>query len=132
MCHFCRYAICTCLQDIICKRVALARPLSGAVLTAQVVPVGVDRAICEIITPVVERSVTIACMTTNELILKDFAFEPDDVRLLNVRGCLTALHPGSRQRNHRSSSMTQLGRSIVCMRDVLHRLVCGQQFRMSS
>jgi CCR4-NOT transcription complex subunit 1 len=51
----------------------------------QVVPVGVDRAICEIITPVVERSVTIACMTTNELILKDFAFEPDDVRLLNVR-----------------------------------------------
>ena len=60
-------------------------------LTAQVVPVGVDRAICEIITPVVERSVTIACMTTNELILKDFAFEPDDVRLLNVRGPLTAL-----------------------------------------
>jgi len=52
---------------------------------AQVVPVGVDRAISEIITPVVERSVTIACMTTNELILKDFAFEPDDVRLLNVR-----------------------------------------------
>ena len=49
---------------------------------------GVDRAICEIITPVVERSVTIACMTTNELILKDFAFEPDDVRLLSVRPCV--------------------------------------------
>lgn len=51
----------------------------------QVVPVAVDRAICEIITPVVERSVTIACMTTNELVLKDFAYEPDDVRLINVR-----------------------------------------------
>lgn len=36
----------------------------------RVVPVAVDRAICEIITPVVERSVTIACMTTQELILK--------------------------------------------------------------
>jgi len=29
-----------------------------------------DRAIREIITPVVERSVTIACMTTRELVLK--------------------------------------------------------------
>ena len=56
----------------------------------QVVPVAVDRAICEIITPVVERSVTIACMTTNELVLKDFAYEPDDVRLINVR---TILNP---------------------------------------
>ena len=34
------------------------------------VPVAVDRAIVEIITPVVERSVTIACMTTQELIVK--------------------------------------------------------------
>ena len=67
---------CTVLPELSAER---------AMLAAQVVPVGVDRAICEIITPVVERSVTIACMTTNELILKDFAFEPDDVRLLNVR-----------------------------------------------
>jgi len=47
----------------------------------RVVPVAVDRAICEIITPVVERSVTIACMTTQELILKDFAMEPDENRM---------------------------------------------------
>lgn len=47
----------------------------------RIVPVAVDRAICEIITPVVERSVTIACMTTQELILKDFAMEPDEVRM---------------------------------------------------
>ena len=51
--------------------------------------VAVDRAICEIVTPVVERSVTIACMTTNELVLKDFSYEPDDVRLLNV--CLSLI-----------------------------------------
>jgi len=36
----------------------------------QMVPVAVDRAVSDIITPVVERSVTIACMTTQELILK--------------------------------------------------------------
>lgn len=36
----------------------------------RMVPVAVDRAIVEIITPVVERSVTIACMTTQELIVK--------------------------------------------------------------
>lgn len=36
----------------------------------RMVPVAVDRAVADIITPVVERSVTIACMTTQELILK--------------------------------------------------------------
>jgi CCR4-NOT transcription complex subunit 1 len=36
----------------------------------------VDRAIVEIISPVVDRSVTIACMTTQELVLKDHALEP--------------------------------------------------------
>ena len=36
----------------------------------RMVPVAVDRAVADIITPVVERSVTIACMTTQELIMK--------------------------------------------------------------
>ncbi len=47
----------------------------------RVVPIAVDRAIVEIINPVVERSVTIACMTTHELIVKDFAFEVDEQRM---------------------------------------------------
>ena len=47
----------------------------------RVVPVAIDRAIREIIQPVVERSVTIACVTTRELMLKDFAMEPDEVRM---------------------------------------------------
>jgi len=42
------------------------------------VPVAIDRAIREIISPVVERSVTIACITTRELILKDLANEPEE------------------------------------------------------
>jgi CCR4-NOT transcription complex subunit 1 len=45
------------------------------------VPVAVDRAIREIISPVVERSVTIACITTRELVLKDFAMEPDESKM---------------------------------------------------
>lgn len=45
------------------------------------VPAAVDRAIGEIITPVVERSVTIACYTTYELVLKDFAGDGDESKL---------------------------------------------------
>ena len=36
----------------------------------KLVSLAMERTIAEIITPVVERSVTIACMTTQELILK--------------------------------------------------------------
>ena len=45
------------------------------------VPTAIDRAIREIISPVVERSVTIACVTTRELIMKDFAFESDETKM---------------------------------------------------
>lgn len=38
----------------------------------------ITQAIREMITPVVERSVTIACITTRELILKDLAFETEE------------------------------------------------------
>jgi len=61
----------------------------------RVVPVAVDRAICEIITPVVERSVTIACMTTQELIMKDFAMEPDEARMRNAAHQMVSSLAGS-------------------------------------
>lgn len=48
----------------------------------RLVPVAVDRAIREIIQPVVERSVTIACITARELVMKDFALEPDNEKVL--------------------------------------------------
>lgn len=42
------------------------------------VPHAVDRAIKEVINAVVERSVTISCLTTREMVTKDFAMEPDE------------------------------------------------------
>jgi CCR4-NOT transcription complex subunit 1 len=41
-----------------------------------------DKAITEIIPPVITRSVTIALITTRELALKDFSLEPDEKKLL--------------------------------------------------
>jgi CCR4-NOT transcription complex subunit 1 len=45
------------------------------------IQLGIERAIREIIAPVVERSVTIATLSTRELILKDFAMEGDDEKM---------------------------------------------------
>ncbi|TIA98147.1 hypothetical protein E3P94_02595 [Wallemia ichthyophaga] len=43
--------------------------------------IAIDRAIKEIIAPVVERSVTIASLSTRELIVKDFAMEGDETKM---------------------------------------------------
>eukprot|EP01080_Neovahlkampfia_damariscottae_P005027 gene5027-8624_t len=48
------------------------------------VAVAIDRAVREIIAPVVKRSVTIACRTTVELISKDFSLESDDSNMKRV------------------------------------------------
>ncbi|KLO12020.1 Not1-domain-containing protein [Schizopora paradoxa] len=45
------------------------------------VQLGIDRAVREIILPVVERSVTIASLTTRELVVKDFATESSEDRV---------------------------------------------------
>ena len=74
---------------------------SGLQLFAQspqlkrVVSVAIDRAIREIIQPVVERSVTIACVTTRELMLKDFAMEPDEVRMKKAAQLMAQTLAGS-------------------------------------
>ncbi|KAI9670819.1 MAG: hypothetical protein M1829_004708 [Trizodia sp. TS-e1964] len=47
----------------------------------QVIHNAIQRAIFEIISPVVERSVTIAAISTAQLIHKDFAMEPDEERV---------------------------------------------------
>jgi len=57
--------------------------LGGAALVdrlglRRLVPIAVDRAVVDIIEPVVNRSVTIACTATAELIVKDFAVEQDE------------------------------------------------------
>ncbi|GJN10063.1 hypothetical protein PR202_ga28123 [Eleusine coracana subsp. coracana] len=45
---------------------------------SKIMDVALDKAIKEIIGPVIQRSVTIASRTTKELILKDYAMESDD------------------------------------------------------
>ena len=44
----------------------------------------VDSSIVEILPPVVERSVTIALITTRELVLKDFAYDSDFNKILKA------------------------------------------------
>ncbi|GJJ12464.1 hypothetical protein Clacol_006706 [Clathrus columnatus] len=45
------------------------------------IQIAIDRAVREIIIPVIERSVTIASISTRELVNKDFASEPSDEKL---------------------------------------------------
>lgn len=59
------------------------------------VPVAVDRAIREIIQPVVERSVTIACITTKEIVTKDFAMESDENKMRKAGQLMVADLAGS-------------------------------------
>lgn len=61
----------------------------------RVIPVAVDRAIREIIQPVVERSVTIACITTRELIVKDFVNEGDDAKMRKAAHLMVSNLAGS-------------------------------------
>lgn len=61
----------------------------------RLVPVAVDRAIREIIQPVVERSVTIACITTKELIVKDFATESDENKMRRAAHLMVSNLAGS-------------------------------------
>lgn len=51
---------------------------------ARFIPIAIDKAIKEIITPVVERSVNIASITTREIATKDFATEPDENKMRNA------------------------------------------------
>ena len=55
-----------------------------------VVAVALDRAVREYIQPVVDRSVTIAVITTKELILKDFANDPDADKMSRAAHVLTS------------------------------------------
>uniref|UniRef100_A0A0D3HGI2 Uncharacterized protein n=1 Tax=Oryza barthii TaxID=65489 RepID=A0A0D3HGI2_9ORYZ len=50
----------------------------GSLQYSKIMDMALDKAIKEIIGPVIQRSVTIASRTTKELILKDYAMEADD------------------------------------------------------
>ncbi|KAK4535981.1 hypothetical protein CDCA_CDCA06G2006 [Cyanidium caldarium] len=59
------------------------------------VPVAIDRAIREIIQPVVERSASVASITTRELVRKDFHGEPDAERVRYAMHQMARLLAGS-------------------------------------
>ncbi|KAJ5167888.1 uncharacterized protein N7482_003482 [Penicillium canariense] len=61
----------------------------------QIVHTAVERAIAEIITPVVERSVTIASISTVQLVSKDFATEPDEEKVRHSAGVMVRQLAGS-------------------------------------
>lgn len=85
------------------------------------VPIAVDRAIREIMKPVVERSVTIACITTKEIVTKDFATEGDENKMLkaaqlmvaNLAGSLALVTCRDPLRNSVSTHLRQLLTSAV-------------------
>lgn len=59
------------------------------------VPIAVDRAIREIIQPVVERSVSIACITAKSIVTKDFAMESDENKMRKAAQLMVANLAGS-------------------------------------
>uniref|UniRef100_A0A1D1XGX4 CCR4-NOT transcription complex subunit 1 n=1 Tax=Anthurium amnicola TaxID=1678845 RepID=A0A1D1XGX4_9ARAE len=61
----------------------------------RVLPLAMEKAIQEIISPVVQRSVTIASQTTRELVLKDYAMESDESRIYNSAHLMVASLAGS-------------------------------------
>ncbi|KAM1140419.1 hypothetical protein ACFX19_041194 [Malus domestica] len=83
----------------------------------RVVPIAMDRAIKEIVTGIVQRSVSIATQTTKELVLKDYAMESDETRILLAAHLMVASLAGSLahvtcKEPLRSSISTQLRNSL--------------------
>ncbi|KAJ8900176.1 hypothetical protein K2173_024816 [Erythroxylum novogranatense] len=59
------------------------------------IPVAMDRAIKEIVSGIVQRSVSIATQTTKELVLKDYAMESDESRIYQAAHLMVASLAGS-------------------------------------
>ncbi|RDX77261.1 CCR4-NOT transcription complex subunit 1, partial [Mucuna pruriens] len=61
----------------------------------RVVPFAMDRAIKEIVSSIVQRSVSIVTQTTKELVLKDYAMESDETCILNATHLMVPSLAGS-------------------------------------
>ncbi|KAL9348540.1 hypothetical protein Peur_059906 [Populus x canadensis] len=61
----------------------------------RLVPAVMDRAIKDIVSGIVQRSVSIATQTTKELVLKDYAMESDETRIYNAAHLMVASLAGS-------------------------------------
>jgi hypothetical protein len=73
VCYFVILLLFFCLDCTFLDKFVLFQPLAGAQHFRKIVASAVHRAVREIITPVLERAVTIACMTASEVICKDFS-----------------------------------------------------------
>ncbi|EPS67619.1 hypothetical protein M569_07155, partial [Genlisea aurea] len=60
-----------------------------------VLPIAMDRAVKDIVSSIVQRSVSIATQTTRELVLKDYAMEPDETLIKNAAHLMVARLAGS-------------------------------------
>ena len=70
-------------------------PESTRAALVRLLPVALTQGICEIVAPVVERSVTIACKTSQELVRKDFATEGDINRVRKAAHLMVSSLAGS-------------------------------------
>ncbi|KAL0866576.1 hypothetical protein Bca101_045694 [Brassica carinata] len=80
------------------NHVVINQKLSGFAMHfpfQRVVPLAMDRAIKEIVSGIVQRSVSIACQTTKELVMNDYASEPDETRIYNAAHLMVASLAGS-------------------------------------
>lgn len=96
----------------------------------RIVYLAINRAIEEIIEPVVDRVVTIASTTTQKLTLKDFAMEPDENKLLHAAHCMVQSLASSLANvickdplrvsaiNHLRNAVKELGPTIVGLGNV--------------
>ncbi|GAB2232300.1 hypothetical protein Drorol1_Dr00011332, partial [Drosera rotundifolia] len=80
------------------QHVIVNQSLNGSGLHAhfqRVLPGAMDAAIKDIVDNVVQRSVTISTQTTKELVMKDYAFESDESRILYAANLMVASLAGS-------------------------------------
>lgn len=61
----------------------------------EIIKKAIDTSVNDILKPVIERSVTIALITTREIVLKDFALEPSDKKLLEATNQMIQCLAGS-------------------------------------
>lgn len=67
----------------------------GAQQVHRIMQMAMDKAVTEIVSPVIQRSVTIASRTTKELVLKDYAMEPDENAVSRAAHLMVATLAGS-------------------------------------
>ena len=66
-----------------------------ATIYRKIIADAVELSIIEILPPVVDRSVTIALITTSQLVLKDFAFDPNYTKILKAADLIVQNLAGS-------------------------------------